>query len=414
MISRPGSLAGLLALLIACGEPDTSSSAEPFTVADSAGVEVVTSIPPDDSAALPFDVELEIGVQAGDPEYEFHDVGSIAVDGDGNVFVANRGTGTIRVFTADGIFLHEFGGLGPGPGEFQSIDGIWIRADSLVVLDGRARRATLFRLDGTLETTWDLRRQDRTRVDIVAFGESGLLVRQHMPSRRFDSSLPLFSLIRDTVQYRILHTDTDSLGPVLGRQPTERRIVGAEVHPVTPLFEPLTVDAFGPTGTRYTAGGGRYSIDVFDPSGRLVRRITRVVPPVPVTADHVAALVERAGRGEMGTAVERAAEQETVPAFAQVGRILAAADGSLLVLRLDLADPVELEYRAYFQPHQRAEQLIRSGATRWELYEPDGRYAGAVTVPARFSPRWFDGARVIGVSEDEVGVQTIVVARIRS
>jgi hypothetical protein len=89
-------------------------------------------------------------------------------------------------------------------------------------------------------------------------------------------------------------------------------------------------------------------------------------------------------------------------------------DGSLLVLRLDLADPVELEYRAYFQPDRRADQLIRGGATRWELFEPDGRYAGAVAVPARFSPRWFDGSRVIGVSEDEVGVQTIVVVRIRS
>lgn len=40
MISRPGNLAGLLVLLIACAEPNTSSSAEPFTVTDSAGVEV--------------------------------------------------------------------------------------------------------------------------------------------------------------------------------------------------------------------------------------------------------------------------------------------------------------------------------------------------------------------------------------
>jgi hypothetical protein len=179
------------------------------------------------------------------------------------------------------------------------------------------------------------------------------------------------------------------------------------------LFEPLNVDAFGPAGTRYNADGGRYSIDVIDPSGRLVRRITRDVPPVPVTADHVAALVERVGRGEMGTAVERASQQETVPAFAQVGRILAASDGSLLVLRFDQADPIELEYRALFQPDRRVDGLIRSGATRWELFDPDGRYAGAVTVPARFSPRWFDGSRVIGVFEDEVGVQTIVVARIR-
>jgi ABC-type Fe3+-citrate transport system substrate-binding protein len=45
MISRPGSLAGLLVLFIACGEPSTSSTAEPFTVTDSAGVEVVTNSP---------------------------------------------------------------------------------------------------------------------------------------------------------------------------------------------------------------------------------------------------------------------------------------------------------------------------------------------------------------------------------
>jgi hypothetical protein len=53
---------------------------------------------------------------------QFSDAESLAVDADGNVFVAD--VDRIEKFTNDGTFVGEWGSLGNGDGQFNSVLGV--------------------------------------------------------------------------------------------------------------------------------------------------------------------------------------------------------------------------------------------------------------------------------------------------
>lgn len=381
-----------------------------FAVRDSAGVQIARNGGEEDAAAAA-SLELRIGVVDGDTIYQFHDIGPIAVDRDGTIFVVN-GTLTVRVYDAEGRFVRQFGRRGAGPGELRSVDRLWFAGDSLIVYERRVQRATAFRAaDGTVIDTWTLRLPDGAHAEPVARTSSGILAWVRPPSRHFE--LPLGTLFRDTSDFRLLHPGTGATGAVLRRQASDRRIGATEVYPVGPLFEPRSITAFGADGTQYHAAAGQYAIDVFDPLGRLVRRIIRAIEATPIESRHVDALKDGIGRGrrlegsELGDAILRAEKYPLAPSFQQIGAILPAPDGSLLVQRIDDVDPIALERRAGFGSDDRAITVSRTQGARWERFDPRGRYTGAVLFPARFQPRHFDGRRVTGVLEDEDGVQFI-------
>ena len=52
--------------------------------------------------------------------------GSLAVDGAGNVYVADGGNDRIQKFTPDGQFLLQWGGHGSEPGQFMRPQGLAI------------------------------------------------------------------------------------------------------------------------------------------------------------------------------------------------------------------------------------------------------------------------------------------------
>ena len=63
---------------------------------------------------------------------------------------------SLHIYDSGGTYLETVGRAGPGPGEFQrpvdlALDGVLER---LYVRDAMLRRITLFRLDGSLLTTW--------------------------------------------------------------------------------------------------------------------------------------------------------------------------------------------------------------------------------------------------------------------
>src|SRR5262249_44534753 len=60
----------------------------------------------------------------GSAASEFNIPLGIAVDGHGNVFVADTGNNRIEVFSNDGTFLFTFGSLGDGDGQFDMPRGV--------------------------------------------------------------------------------------------------------------------------------------------------------------------------------------------------------------------------------------------------------------------------------------------------
>ena len=97
--------------------------------------------------------ELRIGSLDGTCD-AFGDVASLAVDGDGRIYVADRQARAIRVFAPQGECVRTFGRSGEGPGEFRWLEGIaWQPPGYLWAIDAIQSRLTVFDSLGTVLAT---------------------------------------------------------------------------------------------------------------------------------------------------------------------------------------------------------------------------------------------------------------------
>ena len=67
------------------------------------------------------------------------DAGQVAVDGAGNLYVANTGTNQIQKFDPNGNSLASFGAPGTGPGQFQGICGLTADAAGNLYVTNRSK-----------------------------------------------------------------------------------------------------------------------------------------------------------------------------------------------------------------------------------------------------------------------------------
>ncbi|MEZ4573037.1 MAG: NHL repeat-containing protein [Thermomicrobiales bacterium] len=73
----------------------------------------------------------------------------MAVDGNGDVWIADSGNNRIQKFSRDGQFLSGIGWFGTDPGQFQLPLGLAIAADgSIYVVDSHNHRVQQFSADG--------------------------------------------------------------------------------------------------------------------------------------------------------------------------------------------------------------------------------------------------------------------------
>lgn len=99
--------------------------------------------------------DLRIG-SVDDSASAMANVGSLAVDSGGRIYVSQPVDRTIRVFDAEGLHVGTFGRPGDGPGEFRQLSQIGIFTDTLYASDRTAGRVTFLALDGQLLGTLPL------------------------------------------------------------------------------------------------------------------------------------------------------------------------------------------------------------------------------------------------------------------
>lgn len=79
----------------------------------------------------------------------FGRIRSVVADGEGRIYVADNMASEIRVFDADGSWLHTIGRRGGGPGEFGDLYSLAWLGDELVAMDPSNARIGRFTRQGT-------------------------------------------------------------------------------------------------------------------------------------------------------------------------------------------------------------------------------------------------------------------------
>jgi sugar lactone lactonase YvrE len=113
---------------------------------------IETSDRPSDTGYIRGKVQLVL--RAGPP---FNNPTGVALASDGSICVSD-GYGNARVhrFNADGTLLSSWGEPGTGPGEFQTVHGVWLdKRDRVFVSDRMNARIQIFTLGGEAVSVWD-------------------------------------------------------------------------------------------------------------------------------------------------------------------------------------------------------------------------------------------------------------------
>jgi sugar lactone lactonase YvrE len=79
----------------------------------------------------------------------------LALDGQGNIVVADQGNGLVQKFSPDGTFLTEFGGRGDGDGKFFNLVNVAVDSQGYIyTTDTSARRVQRFNSIGQFVAKW--------------------------------------------------------------------------------------------------------------------------------------------------------------------------------------------------------------------------------------------------------------------
>ena len=149
-----------LLLLAACGRSDGAAGAS-ASVRDSARIRIIENSgprwPPGNGWTVADTPTVDIGGAAGDANYDFGRVAGAARLSGGIIVVANGETNDIRLYDAAGKHLVTTGRRGSGPGEYQTLTGMWVGpGDSILVSDILVRRLTVLDANGSFARSFSL------------------------------------------------------------------------------------------------------------------------------------------------------------------------------------------------------------------------------------------------------------------
>ena len=295
MTNRP-----LLSLLViitfaACGS-NTGRGSDTI-VRDSAGIRIVENSTPLWESGQEWRISreplLEIGVDDGPEAYQFFELKGAVRLSDGRIVAANGGSGELRYFDSEGVFLYSVGGEGEGPGEFRLLDFIGrLPGDSVLTFDRALLRIQIF--DPTGRFARSLRTESpwpgtyRPPVPVGVLNARTVVATLSNTGVDLKKGLGRMPKILATVD---LHTGrVDSLSTVLGPEqivtPTERGF-----SMVVYTFGNYSDVAIGPNRIA-TVTTEAFSADILDPHGVLVAKVRKDAVPLEVTPADVDAYIE--------------------------------------------------------------------------------------------------------------------------
>ena len=382
------------------------------TVADSAGIEIITNTPPGvwTDASQPRVVEeLRIGGQGRGADYQFGAVADLDVGSDGAIYVFDRHSTNIRVFDAQGEYLHSIGSRGQGPGEFSDmvVALLVTPGDTLLVADLSLQRVSRLAPDGGLISTFPIPPADGVPRRWVSTPDGGVLQQ---------SQISGFEGLMNNLEPRDLLLSRTAQGEVLDT--VLELAIDQSTTAMLPMFDPELMWTVGPDGNVYYAMTSDYSVTVRAQDGS-VERIIRlnVDRPLVTEADQeaITGLIhesldrERVPDRVREVILSNLTFAERYPAFAA---LMPGPDGSLWLQGVRSARDIKPGEANQQDMMVNGSTAGMVASTKWQVFGPDGHYLGEVKLPPRFRPIRSVGDRIYGIAWDELDVQYVVRLRV--
>ena len=387
----------------ACGG-DSSGSAWAGTIADSAGIPVVSN-PAEgmwaDGEAWTVVEELSIGSLEGDLAYQFGQISGVDVDADGNVYITDTQAQEIRTFSATGEYIRTIGSPGNGPGEFAAgVAGPFIVGNELVVPDLRNARISRFALAGDFIASdqLDLARGVPMRLDMAA---DGRLVAQYRNLNPADTASEPEGDVIATVTFGGAQRDTLAMLPA--GQSLQIRGGQARVR----VWDPEPIWDADVDGRILTAMNDGWRFQIWAPEGTLSRIITRPVERKSVTERDIQVIKDflMEQYRQLGLPAEAAqnaiAQMEFADHYPAFVSLALGPKGSVWVQHFRTGDELAGEGETF--------DIQDLGSTDWSVFDAEGRYLGVVTFPGKYQPIKAIGDRFYGIARDDMDVQSLKV-----
>lgn len=355
------------AMAAACGQDSAAPTTDLTTTFDTVGsvIHVTNAGTPPPARLVPV---VSIGpktfAQTESPD-EFGRVTSVALGGDGEIFVADGIYFEVRVFGLDGAHLRTFGREGEGPGEFRSIYSLAWVGDRLLTYDPLQGRIGEWSAQGEWlgqrSTKGGLTGQS-SRVRLFPVGTDEAFRFAIGPEYESPRGPALQSLFVGLDSRGETGDTVTWLNAPPGGAPSSIicRYEGG-ISFFTIPFAPQFVQHPGPGGILYSALTSAYRIVVTRNGTDTLRVIERPLPAEPVGDDEWAAGNEdfeewRPRNRSASCEPSGPTRPETRPFIED---IFVAADGRLWV------------------------EVMRTDGNRWEIFDSEGRLLSSVPAPPR-------------------------------
>lgn len=317
---------------------------------------------------------------------------------DGGLAVLNQGSVNIVLLDSLGHSMGTIGRLGEGPGEFFATTDFDVKRDSILVLDALARRVHLFHR-ASPENMWSLHQITGT-LQQVAFARDGTPVVSVARDPYLDPA-DAAQVLRRTVEFHRV----DEPGSVL-RTPIEVR--GGEFFVVWHANGAMrtTIPAFAARATYDLTWTGVVVADAregrvisFSWDGEPARTLRSASPPVPVSEAELERFWEQV-RAVAGDSPDRSYMTYMREAVEVWGKSVPRPFYTKVV-----SDGFESLIRHYASG--------TSGAATWSLLAADGEPLGTFNLDRNIQLFSLQDREAIGVGRDALGVEHVIVLRIR-
>ena len=404
-------LAALLVMIAAACADSPAGDAQHALVRDSAGIRIVENDPPDDALplwSLADTPDLVIGTRAGDELFALNSVNEALFLSDGRILVRNSGF-ELLWFDATGTFLARGGGSGEGPSESRYLVRVEITGgDSVIAVSKKPPSLKVFGPDGEFVRSVAI----PPLPSIVAMGRLGAL---GWAGIGFGGE---FAPARAEVFHELYHVVRFT--PDLIPSDTLLALDGNTFYGDRRDFVSVPGGSRGhfAVGADVVVAGSSatYELKVFGAGGEL-RHIIRNSIPSPAELRLVGRARTGPDRPSEGGGPRRTLEPPEVEAAPAYDWVFVANDGAVWVRHL--AGPDEESVRTDIAwssavssssgPLWVAEGLQ---GQEWHVYDQEGVLFARALLPPRFRPTEITASRVLGVWEDELGVESVRVFRL--